>query len=312
MVQWSDGSGMNGYLHPTYAESFTEFGTPHLLPRSGGWILKREIPGFPADHDAMGLYPILVCSDWSRLEEDLIDLGERLITLTVVADPWGNHSEEQLRSCFPDLVAPFKQHFVVEVASSDIVVGSRSHRVHARRALRDVRVERLENPADHLEEWTRLYDVLITRHNISGIAAFSRRAFEKQLQTPGIFAFRALHGDETVGMTLWYCHGDVAYWHLSAYSAEGYRLRASYALFWHAVQTFRQKQTRWLSLGAGAGARLDNRDGLSSFKHGWSTGTRTAYLCGRIFNRKRYFELTNAREKTASTYFPAYRSGEFQ
>ncbi len=42
-----------GYLHPGYAESLAEFGTPRLLPRSEGWALEREAPGFPF-RDAMG------------------------------------------------------------------------------------------------------------------------------------------------------------------------------------------------------------------------------------------------------------------
>jgi hypothetical protein len=43
---------VNGYLRPGYAESL-EFGTPRELPRCGGWVLERQIPGFP-DQDAMG------------------------------------------------------------------------------------------------------------------------------------------------------------------------------------------------------------------------------------------------------------------
>jgi hypothetical protein len=50
---------------------------------------------------------------------------------------------------------------------------------------------------------------------------------------------------------------------------------------------------------------------LSRFKRGWATGTRTAYFCGRIFDRANYREITRASGCMATDYFPAYRQGEF-
>lgn len=302
---------MTGYLHPMYADSLAEFGTPHLLPRSEGWIIKRTIPDFPGTGDAMGVYPILVCRNWSSLREDLDDLGNGLISLATVTDPFGDYSADYLRQCFPDVMIPFKQHFVADLRAGAGSV-SPSHRRHVRRASGHVRAEVLENPVEHLLDWIRLYEVLIARHRIRGIAAFSGLAFRKQLQVPGIRAFRACRGNEAVGMILWYRHDDVAYYHLGAYSEEGYRLSASYALFWQAIQHLREEGVRWLSFGAGAGARALDDDGLSRFKRGWSTGTRTAYFCGRIFDRERYCDLVKSLGPITSNYFPAYRSGEFR
>jgi len=34
-----------GYLHPLYAQSFTNIGEPLFLPRCKGWLIKRQIPG---------------------------------------------------------------------------------------------------------------------------------------------------------------------------------------------------------------------------------------------------------------------------
>ena len=56
---------MSGYMHLGYAESLVEFGTPRELPRSGGWVLERQIPGF-SYRDAMGCYPLFACQDWSQ------------------------------------------------------------------------------------------------------------------------------------------------------------------------------------------------------------------------------------------------------
>jgi hypothetical protein len=153
--------------------------------------------------------------------------------------------------------------------------------------------------------------MLIARHGIRGFSAFSREALDRQLRVPGIVAFRAIYEEKSVGMTLWYTQGDLGYYHLGAYSDIGYRLRASYGLFQSAIEYFAAGGLRWLDLGAGAGVGGGGKDGLSQFKRGWSTGTRTAYFCGRIFDRKRYMEILKAKGISATRYFPAYRNGEF-
>jgi hypothetical protein len=58
---------------------------------------------------------------------------------------------------------------------------------------------------------------------------------------------------------------------------------------------------------------LDNLtdDGLSRFKRGWATGTRTAYLCGRVLDRREYERMVRAAGAGTTAYFPAYRTGEF-
>ena len=65
---------MNGYAHPAYAHSLAEFGSPRPLPRSGGWLLERPIPGSPY-RDAMGCYPLFAAQDWSRLYSDLDEIS---------------------------------------------------------------------------------------------------------------------------------------------------------------------------------------------------------------------------------------------
>jgi len=50
--------------------------------------------------------------------------------------------------------------------------------------------------------------------------------------------------------------------------------------------------------------------GLTAFKRGWTSDTRQAYFCGRVFDRPAYQKLSAGRPD-AGGYFPAYRSGEF-
>lgn len=302
------GPALAGYMHPGYAESLAEFGTPRELPRCGGWILERQIPGF-LYYDAMGCYPLFFCQDWSQLCVDLEDIGDELVSVALVTDPFGVYDRAYLEQCF-DVVIPFKEHFVIDCSQPMNVIVSKNHQYQARKALKEVYVERCREPIQFLDEWVALYNTLIKRHHLEGIQAFSRVAFAKQLKIPGMVMLRAMHQDVTVGAILSFVQGQVGYAHLTASSEIGYKLGVSYALFWCAIEYLSDK-VRWVSIGAGAGIANDGTDGLNFFKRGWSTGTRTAYFCGRIFNHKRYAEIVQAMGISATDYFPAYRRGEF-
>ena len=299
---------MNGYGHQNYAASLMEFGTLHELSRSGGWILKREIPGFHY-WDAMGCYPLFACDDWSQISYDFADISGEIVSISLVADPFGNYTAPLLQECF-DKVLTFKEHFIVDldIPSKDVV--TKHHRYYARKSLRGLTVECVTDPVQFTEEWIGLYDNLIERHHLKGIKSFSRKAFALQLSVPGIVMFRASEGDTAVGAHLWYQQREVAYSHLLSLNPRGYDLMASYALYWSALDYFSDK-VRWLDLGGMAGLRGDSPSGLDSFKKGWSTGTKKAYFCGRIFNHDHYKEITAAKGVNTTEYFPAYRTGEF-
>jgi hypothetical protein len=300
---------MTGYAHPKYADSLAEFGVPRRLPQCNGWFLQRRIPGFTY-HDGMGCYPLFSCQDWSQVQSDLENVNPELVTLSLIADPFGEYEPRNLRECFGVLI-PFKDHYVVDLELNMNAFVSSHHRRYARKALRNVYVERCSSPAQFVDDWADLYATLIKRHGIKGIPAFSRASLAKQLKVPGMVMFRAVQNDITIGMTLWYVLGDVGHYHLGAYSGTGYQFRASYALFWFAIEYFASNGLRWLNLGAGPGIAKNDSDGLSRFKQGWSTGTRTAYFCGRVLNRERYSEILNTRGLPETGYFPAYRRGEF-
>lgn len=302
----------SGYEHPAYARALASFGRVHTLARCGGAILERDVPGAKA-RDAMGCYPLFACRDWSQLQNDLEELKGELVCLSLVADPFGDYDEGSLRRSFPDVCAPFKDHFVADLRRAPSEFVEAHHRRNARRALAQMSVEVAPDPSALLDEWCSLYATLIERHGIRGMTAFSRESFAAQLKVPGLTALRAVRDGETLGMTLWYESRGVGYYHLGAYSLEGYELRASFALFWHAFEHFADAGLGWLNFGAGAGLSGAQDDGLSRFKRGWANGTRTAYFCGRVFDRRRYEELVSERGVSpASRYFPAYREGEFR
>ena len=294
-----------GYAHAAYAQSLAEFGAPRPLPRSGGWLLERAVPGTP-HRDLCGPYPLLACRDWRGLAADLDELACRFVSAVAVLDPLGDYDRDALRRAFPDKLTAFKEHFVVELGRPPHEFVASHHRRNVRKALDALECRRVARPLDRLEDWRRLYDVLIARHAIAGVRAFSAAAFRGQLQTPGCTAFAAECDGRAIGMLLWYVAGETAYYHLGAFDDEGYRRHASFGLFWTAIESFGCQGLRWLDLGAGAGTE-DRNDGLSRFKQGWATGRRTAWLAGRVLDRGAYDALAAAE----NDYFPAYRRGEF-
>ncbi|HWQ31820.1 MAG TPA: GNAT family N-acetyltransferase [Blastocatellia bacterium] len=296
---------MTGYLHAAYASAFVEHGEPLLLPASQGWLIRRAIAG-TAEADAMGCYPFLACRNWRGLDEDLQALDDDLVSVTVVTDPLGEFEPDDLRRAFPDLVRFYKKHFIADLSQPLRSFVSSHHQRNARQALSHLSVERC--PSDSaLDEWVQLYQHLIVRHSISGLAAFSRDSFARQLQVPGLVIWRAVEAGRTVGMTLWYQNAERADYHLAAYTPRGYELKASAALFWRAFEEFAAAGVRRVVLGAGAGISNDGSDGLTRFKRGWANETRPVYLCGRIGRRRAYEQLTGRATADESSFFPAYR-----
>jgi len=295
-----------GYLHPAYAASLAEYGTPVQLRACGGWLLIRDIPGTP-HRDAMSLYPLFCCRDWRAVAGDLRELEDDLVSVTVITNPADDYSTDDLQQAF-DTVHPFKQHYLVDTDLPLEETVSKSHQRLARRALKDVQVEVCEQPVNYLNEWLSLYATLARRHGVSGMRAFSRQAFATQLAVPGMTMFRAIHQGETVGMDLWYLQDGVAQGHLVACSERGYRLRAAYATKWTMLQHFYDK-VRYVNLGGLAGTSDAENSGLAHFKKGWANTTRTAFLCGRVLDSEIYRRLADA--APAADYFPAYRAGEF-
>jgi hypothetical protein len=301
---------VTGYCHPQYAESLKEFGVPRELPHSGGWILERPIPGTPYK-DAMGCYPLFVCRDWFKLHEDLKNIGSELLSLTMVTDPFGAADKTYLARYF-QIAKPFKKHLIADLSQNPENFVDKHHRYYARRSLRGMKVEICDEPLRYANEWIKLYDNLIKRHNISGIRAFSKESFNTQMQTPGFVFVAGKFGGGVIGGHIIAIHNDVAYSHLAAFSDTAYKHRASYGIYWMTLKYLTERKIRYFDLGAVAGIEEDAQDGLAKFKMGWSNDSRTVYLCGHIFDHDRYSETIKTKGITSMDYFPAYRKGEFE
>lgn len=295
------------YAHAQYAQSLADFGSPRHLPRCGGWVLERAIPGAGGRRDAAGCYPLFRCADWSGLADDLAELSrDGLVSLVLVADPLAGAPPAGFGSLFADLARPWKEHCLVDLDRDPARLGTDHHRRNARRFLRHARVEVCGEPAALVDTWCGLYAELVRRHRIAGIARFSRAAFAAQLALPGALLLRAVTAaGETAGMQLWLTEGDLAWHHLSGYAPAGYRWGgASYALVQAALVHLAARGVRTADLGAGAGLDADAADGLHAFKAGWATRTAPAWLCGAVLDRSAYAELGAGR---AGAFFPLYR-----
>jgi hypothetical protein len=299
---------MTGYLHHQYAASLAEWGDPVHLSSSRGWLLSRCIPetGF---RDLMGCYPVFCCEDFTRLHEDIAQLSGTHVSLALVADLSGGYDEPLLRKTFDRLVA-FKSHFFAELNRPWEQIASKHHRYYARKSLAKLVVEPVLDLPGFLDTWCDLYGNLVRRHGLRGIKAFSRNSFALQLGIPGLVGLRAVNRDQIVGAHLWMTHDGVAHSHLAAFSDEGYELMAAYALYAGAIHFFTGK-VRWLNFGSGAGLSGEGTDGLTQFKRGWATTTRTAWFCAKVLQPEHYTALSALRCKTDTNYFPAYRHGEF-
>jgi Acetyltransferase (GNAT) domain len=301
--------GLTGYLHPGYPASFEEFARPRELPCCGGWVLERPIAGFE-DRDAMGCYPLFVCSDWSYLYQDLGEIGDGLVCLSLVTDPFGDYDEAYLHRCFHDVVIPFKHHYVVDYKVWKDRKFDADTRREIRNALKSLKVEVCPDPHLYLDEWIRLYALLIERYHIDSLRAFSRQSFARQFDVPGFWMYRAYQQDRTVGIALAYTQGEMAYLHLTSMDQAGYKLGASYGLYSTAIEHL-AGMASLLNIGGTPGVAEGQQDGLKYFKMHWATGTRMTYFCGRIFNPDRYHAIAKARELVGGNYFPSYRKGEF-
>ncbi len=294
-----------GYADPRYADSMREFGEPRELPRCGGWVLVRSIPG-TTYKDATGCYPLFACLNWKKLNEDIEHLGSELVSLVLVSDPFSAFVPSYMEHCF-DFVKPFKKHYVADLGHPLESVINQHHRKRSRKLLDKMEVEVCQKPSKYLDEWIQLYDNLIRRHNIKDNRIFSRKCFKTQLEIPGMVMVLCRCEGEIVGAALVLINGEYAYGHLSACSNKGYQIGASYGIKWTTLAYLRDQGIRYFDMGGAAGFKDDSHNGLAKFKRGWSNDQRTVYLCGRVFDRGKYESLCQRGETHNNDYFPAYR-----
>lgn len=288
------------YASAAYARVFEDVAEPLWTPAWEAYVLVRDIPG--GGRDAVGMYPLAPFKAGADLGEGLAWLkAQGLVSIGLVPDPLASPPLAELQAAF-GLCVPFKTHLLVDYRQP--VAFSKHHRAEVKRALRRVRTE-VVSLAEHLDAWCGLYGNLVDRHDIHGISAFSRAAFERLAEVPGLTAVAAFADDEIVSMHLWMDDPArrLGYSLLASSSPEGYRCSAAYAVNEASIRLFEALDV--LNLGGGAGLTT-GEDGLSYFKRGFANAEATAYFCGAILDETRYAELSGG-PRGHATPFPAYR-----
>jgi hypothetical protein len=252
----------------------------------------------------MGPYPLFACHDWSALPADIDGLGDDLLSLVLVTDPFADEAHDVLASLNPAVLRSYKRHYVVDLSRPLAQIGRPSRRDTARRAARMLELTAAEGITVQSEEWVRLYQHVIDRHGLSGIAAFAPETLAAQLLLPGVEFLSARLDGELVAAEVCIRQGDVVHSHLAASSPEGYRLRAMHALDMFALKHF-AGTAAWFDFGGGADASGD--DGLSQYKASWATDERPTWLAGLILNGPGYEAASVAGGQAPDDYFPAYR-----
>ncbi len=290
-----------GYHSGAYAASLAALGRAVPMGETGGFVIERQIAGSGAA-DMMGPYPLFCCTHWNALVEAVARLGADAVSLTLVIDPFCPLSAVQLAAIFP-LCRPFHDHYLIDLGPPPAL--SRHHQRKLRKA---AAVELRAAPAQEsdLDDWARLYEVLVARKKIEDLRKFDRESFRHQLSVPGAHLVSAWEQGEMLGADLYYQDMDRVYAHLSAYSDRGYAQSVSYPMMAHAIEYFRGK-AEFIDLG---GVPAGAAPGLLEFKAGWTRVTRPSHLCGKVLNPARYAELSKGLAETA--YFPAYRQGDFK
>lgn len=289
------------YGSPGYAATLAHVGRPIWVEPWDAAMLLREAPSGAVD--AAGPHPFGALHGAADLCGGLEALrAAGAVSAVLVADPFHGPPPDRLRAAF-DLFVPFKTHWTVE-RRAGAFAPSAHHRGCIRLAERRCRVR----PAalrDHLDEWCRLYGELTRRHGITGTHDYPRESFAALAGMEGLRGFLAEDAaGEVIAMHLWIDDGRVAYSHLAATDAAGYRAGAAYALYAAAIEHFAGREA--IDLGGGAGLADDAADGLAAFKRGFANASRVAHLCGRVLDGAAYARLSAGRE--AEGYFPAYRS----
>ena len=85
------------------------------LPHSIGGVLRQGIDALPY-FDAVGCYSLLDCAKWKAFADGFTSLATNVVSMAIVADPFGDDTPEPRAQRFPDRAIPFKEHYVVNPA----------------------------------------------------------------------------------------------------------------------------------------------------------------------------------------------------
>ncbi len=287
--------------------SYAGLGTPIQLPRSGLRLLKRHICS--DFYDLIGLYPYSVSPSVASVqsEADQSYLRETgAVSISFVSSPFLGEKIKDLRGW--DVLTPFKEHFVLDLAEDWKQFTSKKTRYLIRRSKEHNRIITVQPSTETALAFHKLYAHTVRRHNISGVQNFSVGSIHAQMKTPGSFVLQSFHEDTCSGFLIGMINQDHANYHLVAIAPEHSNKLTNYALLDAAIVFCASNGVRYFNLGGGAGLTSDASDGLYRFKRRWSDITLKTHLCGKILRPSLYEALTEGHGAASHPFFPQYRS----
>lgn len=289
------------YALHSYAQSLSHAGQALHVPHWDCSVLMRNINAHRSD--AMGTYPLAIMPPEADIAGGLAHLRDHgLVSVVLVLDDVHRPSLESLQQHFT-LVRPFKTHYLYR-PDGDEPHYDAHHRYELKQALKHLRTGPLDWPRD-FSAWVRLYSMLISRRNLSGVHDFPETHHRFLSESENIVGIGAWNDkDELVSAHLWTVNRNKVHSHLAASSEEGYRTRAAYAVNDASLRFF--KNAAHINLGGGAGFGDRPDDGLAAFKRGFSNAVASSYIVGAVLDKDAYTELSTHQE--ASDFFPAYRT----
>jgi len=272
------------------------------VPAWGTHVIVRKVDQNTLD--AIGTYPIASLARNCDLVLGLEQLRQAgVITVILVSDCLFGPGDIALREAF-SYVRPFKTHYLIDPTYGHYLP-TEHHRYEIRRAENHGVEVRTVRFFDILDEWTELYEQLISRHQITGTQRFSRASFEALARCDGLTTVAAFLGSTIVACHLWFQHDGIVWSHLAATSRDGYKHGAAFALHDYTIRTFSREL---INLGGAAGLDDASDGGLALFKAGFSNRKHQSKLYGAVLDSKRYEALCLEGLSPKGDYFPWYRA----
>lgn len=290
-----------------YCACLEGFGSPLMLDKASGCLLRRRIPGTSLD-DLVFPYPMFRVTDEISLLGSLRSgRAGGAITATIVTDP--------LYGFLPsmdewDVALKWKTHLIVDNSMPSANLFSDKVCYYSRRARGRYGFEVRLAPDDRLallDDWMRLWAVLVERHGLKGLKALSPGYFERLFSLEGVMPAVLSDGDGIHGIHIWIVDGTDAYSHLHASDPRAYDCSANYLLYSEELKLLSGLGCRRCLLGSASGS--GGEDGLFAFKRQFANSSADNHLLGLVMDRSAYAGLTGSPVHDGG-YFPAYRRGE--
>lgn len=287
------------FSYEAYARTLSHIGKAVWLPTSQCWAIERDIRG-SGRKDLMGTYPMMGPISDDALFVDLNNLAEKYVSFVGITNPmlpvgW-SPSINELAS-----ITQYKPHFVADLSLNPATwLGPTAIR-NIGYAQKHFSFRELF-PAQGWKELANLYRILKRRVKHLGYADFSRDQIERQCCIQGARVFTIQGSNACDGAALVYVADSVVYFHLAAYSSEGYANRGGYALVAGALDALRESGVRWAHLGGAPDG--PNGEGIAEFKRRLSTETRMSHIVKVVMQPYEYARLSGG---IHAGYFPSYR-----